>query len=180
MRSRMLALGCLVFAACGGGGEGPGALARVTATRDLAERVHVAWTFDGSSPDAFHVERDGARIATVRGDARSFDDLGADAGSFAEPALRVEATADAVRLGWDPVEALPGAEHVYTVVAQVGGDETGRAAATGSRGPQPQAGWIVLRDGDLLTIRSLAGDAATASRNARILVEALAPRIVGP
>ncbi|CAO4152080.1 hypothetical protein GPNCGGLF_LOCUS3810 [Methylorubrum aminovorans] len=39
---------------------------------------------------------------------------------------------------------------------------------------------IVLRDGDLLTIRSLAGDAATASRNARILVEALAPRIVGP
>lgn len=39
---------------------------------------------------------------------------------------------------------------------------------------------IVLRDGELLTIRSLAGDAATASRNARILVEALAPRIVGP
>lgn len=39
---------------------------------------------------------------------------------------------------------------------------------------------IVLRDGDLLTIRSLAGDAATASRNARTLVERLAPRIVGP
>lgn len=39
---------------------------------------------------------------------------------------------------------------------------------------------IVLRDGDLLTIRSLAADAATASRNARTLVQALAPRIVGP
>jgi hypothetical protein len=39
---------------------------------------------------------------------------------------------------------------------------------------------IVLRDGDLLTIRSLAGDAATASRNARTLVQALVPRIVGP
>lgn len=38
---------------------------------------------------------------------------------------------------------------------------------------------VVLRDGDLLTIRSLASDEATASRNARILVETLAPRIVG-
>jgi len=146
MGSRVLALACLVFAACGSGAEGPGSLARLTATRDLAERVHLAWKFDGPTPDAFHVERDGTRIASVRGDARSFDDLGAAAGSFAEPSLRAEASADAVVLRWDPVQALPGSEHVYTVVAQVGGDETGRAAVTGARGPQPQVGWVVLRD----------------------------------
>ena len=38
---------------------------------------------------------------------------------------------------------------------------------------------VVLRGGDLLTIRALAADAEAASRTARALVEALAPRIVG-
>ena len=38
---------------------------------------------------------------------------------------------------------------------------------------------IVLRGGDLLTVRSLASDADTAGRNARRLVERLAPRVVG-
>jgi len=38
---------------------------------------------------------------------------------------------------------------------------------------------FVLRGSDLLTIRSLAEDGATAERNAHTLVQALAPRIVG-
>ncbi|GJD95277.1 hypothetical protein [Methylobacterium iners] len=38
---------------------------------------------------------------------------------------------------------------------------------------------ILLRDGDLLTIRSLAGGQAVASKNARTLAASIAPRIVG-
>ncbi|MCC7054612.1 MAG: hypothetical protein IT355_15180 [Gemmatimonadaceae bacterium] len=39
---------------------------------------------------------------------------------------------------------------------------------------------IVLRDGDLLTIRSLAADSVVARRNADLLVARLVPAIVGP
>ena len=38
---------------------------------------------------------------------------------------------------------------------------------------------IVIRGGDLLTIRSIAGDAATARRNAETLVGAIVPSVVG-
>ena len=39
---------------------------------------------------------------------------------------------------------------------------------------------VVLRDGDLLTMRSIAADSATARRNADILLRTLVPTIVGP
>jgi hypothetical protein len=39
---------------------------------------------------------------------------------------------------------------------------------------------VILRDGDLLTIRSIAADADTARRNAETLVESVSPKIVGP
>jgi hypothetical protein len=38
---------------------------------------------------------------------------------------------------------------------------------------------IILRDGDMLTIRSLASDGAIARRNAETLARSVAPRIVG-
>lgn len=38
---------------------------------------------------------------------------------------------------------------------------------------------VLLRDGDMLTIRSLAADAKTAQANARTVTDALAPAIVG-
>jgi hypothetical protein len=38
---------------------------------------------------------------------------------------------------------------------------------------------VILRDGDLLTIRSLAGSPAAASRQVDVLARAVAPRIVG-
>lgn len=38
---------------------------------------------------------------------------------------------------------------------------------------------VVLRDGDLLTVRSIASDGAVARRNAETIVKAVAPKIVG-
>ena len=53
----------------------------------------------------------------------------------------------------------------------------------------PAVGWIttwsmgstavILRDGDLLTIRSIAADADTARRNAETVVEAVSPKVIG-
>jgi hypothetical protein len=49
-----------------------------------------------------------------------------------------------------------------------------------SMGPMIGSTAIILRDGDLLTIRSIADDADTARRNAGTLVEAVSPRVIGP
>lgn len=38
---------------------------------------------------------------------------------------------------------------------------------------------VIIRDGDLLTIRSIADSPEVASRNAKALVDAIAPRIIG-
>jgi hypothetical protein len=46
-------------------------------------------------------------------------------------------------------------------------------------GPQSANTVVVMRGGDLLTIRSIAGDSAVARRNADRLVARLVPRVVG-
>jgi hypothetical protein len=51
------------------------------------------------------------------------------------------------------------------------------SAHEGAGGPGSTA--IVLRDGDLLTIRSLAGDVATARANAEAVIAGLGPLIIG-
>lgn len=38
---------------------------------------------------------------------------------------------------------------------------------------------VILRDGDLLTVRSIASDGAVARRNAETIVKAVAPKIIG-
>lgn len=48
-----------------------------------------------------------------------------------------------------------------------------------SMGPMIGSTAIILRDGDLLTIRSIADDADTARRNADTLVESVSPKVVG-
>lgn len=48
-----------------------------------------------------------------------------------------------------------------------------------SMGPIIGSTAIILRDGDLLTIRSVADDADTARRNAEKIVEAVSPKVVG-
>ncbi|HWV38299.1 MAG TPA: RCC1 domain-containing protein [Vulgatibacter sp.] len=148
----VLALACLVLAACGGKEERSGSLTGATATTDLADRVRLAWTVEGDPPDRIHVERDGERIATLRGGARSFEDRGATAGSFAAPEVTAEAEVHAVHLEWGAVEALPGPDHVYTVIAVLGDGEMGRVQATGSRGPQVQEAWLVRRDGEEVAV----------------------------
>lgn len=49
-----------------------------------------------------------------------------------------------------------------------------------SMGPMIGSTAIILRDGDLLTIRSVADDADTARRNAEALVKSVSPRVIGP
>ncbi|OWJ65881.1 hypothetical protein [Inquilinus limosus] len=49
-----------------------------------------------------------------------------------------------------------------------------------SMGPMIGSTAIILRDGDLLTIRSIADDADTARGNAEALVESVSPKVIGP
>jgi len=160
MGPRVLALACLVLASCGGGGEEKqGSLTGASATTDRPDRVRLAWTVEGDSPDLLYVERDGERIATLRGSARSFEDRMAATGTFSAPKLEAKAGSDAVHLRWGSVEALPGPDHVYTVVAVADGDETSRVTATGSRGPQVLEGWSILRDGEaVVTVPAIRRD----------------------
>jgi hypothetical protein len=48
-----------------------------------------------------------------------------------------------------------------------------------SMGPMIGSTAIILRDGDLLTIRSVADDADTARRNAEKIVETVSPKVIG-
>ena len=48
-----------------------------------------------------------------------------------------------------------------------------------SMGPIIGSTAIILRDGDLLTIRSVADDADTARRNAEKIVETVSPKVIG-
>ncbi|HEY0838978.1 MAG TPA: hypothetical protein VGD74_02210, partial [Vulgatibacter sp.] len=141
---------CLLFAvaACGGDDEGrkPGKLGALTATTDLDDRVVLTWTIDGSSPDVVAIERDGVRIASMRGSVRSFEDRGAAPGSLGVPTLRAEGREGAVHLEWDPNQTAPGAEHTYAVVLEVDGGAIGRATATGARAAPLPSDYAILRD----------------------------------
>lgn len=96
---------------------------------------------------------------------------------------QADGTEERVRSGQTPIARLEALCRQRSPECRVTGLSVAPAVGWISRyrmGTMSGATAIVLRDGDLLTIRSLAGDEATASRNARTLVEALGPRIVGP
>ncbi|PXW65408.1 hypothetical protein [Methylobacterium sp. B4] len=96
---------------------------------------------------------------------------------------QADGTEERVRSGQTPIARLEARCRQRNPDCRVTGLSVAPAVGWISRyrmGAMSGATAIVLRDGDLLTIRSLAGDEATASHNARTLVEALSPRIVGP
>ncbi|MFF8800849.1 MULTISPECIES: hypothetical protein [unclassified Methylobacterium] len=96
---------------------------------------------------------------------------------------QADGTEERVRSGQTPIARLEALCRQRSPECRVTGLSVAPAVGWISRyrmGTMSGATAILLRDGDLLTIRSLAGDEATASRNARTLVEALGPRIVGP
>jgi hypothetical protein len=95
--------------------------------------------------------QDDGTEARVRAGATTMAQLEAQC-QARDPACRIEAVKVAPAVGWLSSYRF-GEQYAHTLV--------------------------VLRDGDLLTVRSLASDRQAARRNADVLLEKLVPRVVG-
>jgi hypothetical protein len=96
---------------------------------------------------------------------------------------QTDGTEDRVRSGETPIARLEQLCQEKQPDCKVTALDVGPAVgwiSAWQAGSQSGATAVILRDGDLLTIRSLAETAETAKGNAMALVETLAPVIIGP
>jgi Regulator of chromosome condensation (RCC1) repeat len=134
----------------------------VTATRSIAEHVHVTWSPPATAaPTGYTVRRDAFEIATLDASARAFDDASAEPDGFGAP-LDLIATQgtriDGVSLSWTASAGTP-RSHAYEVVAVYGTLRSVPAGPAIGERPAKDVVYELSRD-DGVTWRS-AGSATT-------------------
>ncbi|WP_157370604.1 hypothetical protein [Vulgatibacter incomptus] len=124
---------------------------QLQASRDRADLLALTWSLtDGARPTALTVERDGAELATLPGDATAFEDESAEPGAWEAPTdLRAEAQPNAIRLSWSASARRDGREYAYRVLATYDDDvKLASNEAKGLRTAPAEGGYRVCRDGD--------------------------------
>ncbi|WP_082343095.1 RCC1 domain-containing protein [Vulgatibacter incomptus] len=118
----------------------------LTASTDEVDAVRLAWSSPDRALSAITVKRDGVPVATLPGDATSFEDRAATPGGLGAPVVTLEPLEDSVRLEWQAPPVFPGASHSYEVVAAYP-EGTASASAMGLRRAPLITGFLIERDG---------------------------------